>query len=381
MKNNKYYKYQLGIIVLSGIVESIIAILQRFSFLESNHSLFSVTGTFANPGPLGGFLAICLVVSVGLYIGRNSFGLIGTLVCLIIFVGLLLTDSRAGWIAAMSGILFLLKNKIHLSWKRKCMLSMVLLFVCVVMYLHKKVSADGRLLIWYCTMVMIADKAFLGYGSNGWIANYMYYQAKFFEEHPNSDYAMVADNAAYPYNEFLWIWTEYGIIGLVLVVGLIYWGIAYKSHNRYAYTFRATLVCFTVFACFSYPFHLLLSDTPQRMDIAAQNSFMNDPPEKALEVMEEAAKIIPTCELFCDMGDTYRKLNQYKKAEQCYQLATNMIPSRITPKYKLFVLYKDSGDSLSAVKIANEIMTMKIKIEGSHALKMKGLVRMYLLEH
>lgn len=117
------------------------------------------------------------------------------------------------------------------------------------------------------------------------------------------------------------------------------------------------------------------------MDIAAQNSFMNDPPEKALEVMEEAAKIIPTCELFCDMGDTYRKLNQYKKAEQCYQLATNMIPSRITPKYKLFVLYKDSGDSLSAVKIANEIMTMKIKIEGSHALKMKGLVRMYLLEH
>ena len=205
MKNNKYYKYQLGIIVLSGIVESIIAILQRFSFLESNHSLFSVTGTFANPGPLGGFLAICLVVSVGLYIGRNSFGLIGTLVCLIIFVGLLLTDSRAGWIAAMSGILFLLKNKVHLSWKRKCMLSMVLLFVCVVMYLHKKVSADGRLLIWYCTMDMIADKPFLGYGSNGWIANYMYYQAKFFEEHPNSDYAMVADNAAYPYNEFLWI--------------------------------------------------------------------------------------------------------------------------------------------------------------------------------
>lgn len=367
--------------MLSGIVESIIAILQRFSFLESNHSLFSVTGTFANPGPLGGFLAICLVVSVGLYIGRNSFGLIGTLVCLIISVGLLLTDSRAGWIAAMSGILFLLKNKIHLSWKCKCMLSMILLFVCVVMYLHKKASADGRLLIWYCTMDMIADKPFLGYGSNGWIANYMYYQAKFFEEHPNSDYAMVADNAAYPYNEFLWIWTEYGIIGLALVVGLICWGVTFESNYKYAYTFKATLVCFTVFACFSYPLHLFLSDTPQRMDIAAQNSFMNDSPEKALEVMEETAKIIPTCELFCDMGDTYRKLYQYKEAEQCYKLAVNMIPSRITPKYKLFVLYKDSGDSLSAVKIANEIMTMKIKIEGSHALKMKGLVRMYLLEH
>ena len=116
------------------------------------------------------------------------------------------------------------------------------------------------------------------------------------------------------------------------------------------------------------------------MDIIAQNSFMNDSPEKALEVLEETAKIIPTCELFCDMGDTYRKLNQYKKAEQSYRLAGNMIPSRITPKYKLFVLYKDSGDSLSAVKIANEIMAMKIKVEGSHALKMKGVVRMFLSE-
>lgn len=66
-----------------------------------------MTGTFAKPSPLGGFLAICLVVSVGLYIGRNSFGLIGTLVCLIIFVGLLLTDSRAGWIAATTNVYYL----------------------------------------------------------------------------------------------------------------------------------------------------------------------------------------------------------------------------------------------------------------------------------
>ena len=158
--------------MLSGIVESIIAILQRFSFLESNHSLFSVTGTFANPGPLGGFLAICLVAGIGLSITRNSFRFIGAFVCLIILVGLLLTDSRAGWIAAMSGILFLSRNKIHLSWRCKSMLSMILLFVCLTMYLHKKASADGRLLIWYCTMDMIADKPFLGYGSNGWIANY-----------------------------------------------------------------------------------------------------------------------------------------------------------------------------------------------------------------
>lgn len=378
MKSNKYPKYLLGIIALSGVGESVIAILQRFSILESNHSLFSVTGTFANPGSLGGFLAMCLIAGAGLCINRNNVRLIGLFACLIISVGLLLSDSRAGWLATIGGILFLLGSKVRLSWKSGSIITLILLFVCLALYFHKKASADGRLLIWHCTMDMIADKPLLGYGSNGWIANYMYYQARFLERNPDSDYAMVADNAAYPYNEFLWIWAEYGIIGLVSVLGLVYWGITYKSNNKYANTFKAILLCFVVFACFSYPLHLFLSGTPQKMDIIAQNSFMNDSPEKALEVMEETAKIIPTCELFCDMGDTYRKLNQYEKAERSYRLAGNMIPSRITPKYKLFVLYKDSGDSLSAVKIAKEIMEMKIKVEGSHALKMKGVVRMFL---
>ena len=44
--------------------ESVLGILQIVGMAESNNYLFSCTGTFNNPGPFGGFLAIGLCVSL-----------------------------------------------------------------------------------------------------------------------------------------------------------------------------------------------------------------------------------------------------------------------------------------------------------------------------
>ena len=45
-------------IILSGLVETIWGMMQLYDFLPSQHSLFKITGTFFNPGPYAGYLAI-----------------------------------------------------------------------------------------------------------------------------------------------------------------------------------------------------------------------------------------------------------------------------------------------------------------------------------
>ena len=50
----------------------------------------------------------------------------------------------------------------------------------------KKDSADGRLLVWICSMNMIKDNLLLGWGIGGFEAHYMDYQASYFERNPNS---------------------------------------------------------------------------------------------------------------------------------------------------------------------------------------------------
>ena len=39
-----------------------------------------------------------------------------------------------------------------------------------------------------------------------------------------------------------------------------------------------------------------------------------------------------------------------------------MVPTRIRPKYNLWELYKDIGQSEKAIEIANDILAMKLKI-------------------
>ena len=54
----------LYIVCIWGITEVIISTLQKVNYLESNHHDFGITGTFGNPGPLGGLLAVCWIVSI-----------------------------------------------------------------------------------------------------------------------------------------------------------------------------------------------------------------------------------------------------------------------------------------------------------------------------
>ncbi|MCD8186605.1 MAG: hypothetical protein LUD68_09270, partial [Rikenellaceae bacterium] len=101
-------KFQvLVFLVLSGSIQSLIALRQWFGWFGSNHAYFEITGSFGNPGQLGGYLAVCVVVCGGLFVqvkGSLKFRFTVLTAAVLIGLALLLFGSRAGWMAAAAGM-------------------------------------------------------------------------------------------------------------------------------------------------------------------------------------------------------------------------------------------------------------------------------------
>ena len=181
--------------------------------------------------------------------------------------------SRAAWLAAACSILYMFasKGKISEFWhmltrtgRRKWLLYLVIavtaLTVTSGLYLMKKGSANGRVLIWKVTLNSIKKQPLLGYGIEKFKAYYMEDQAGYFKGHPVAPETVVAADNIYAFNEPLRITYETGLIGLALVL-LVIWSASrndlssYQNQDSENLTFlsRAGLLSVLIFGLFSYP--------------------------------------------------------------------------------------------------------------------------------
>lgn len=90
--------------VLSAVVQALVALMQYAGALPSLHPDFAATGTFGNPGPLGGYLAIGLAtlwprVASGSGLNKWQRSALAASALLLV-AGLAVADSRAAWLAA-----------------------------------------------------------------------------------------------------------------------------------------------------------------------------------------------------------------------------------------------------------------------------------------
>lgn len=257
-----------AMIVILCFLQAGYGILQFCNILPPSSATYKVTGSFDNPAGFAGSLCAGLPFTVYFLLDTNikSIRWSGWFAMLIISIGILMSESRTGLlcIAIVSIVHFVYYNvkKLH---GRKAIIgfcfslilflaSAILLFNAI--YQWKKNSADGRLLIWKCTWEMIKDKPITGHGIGAFEAHYMDYQAKYFEEHPNSQFTMLADNVKHPFNEFLSIGVQFGVIGwgclLALAIFLVY---CYRRHpSQEGFVSLLALVSVAVFSSFSYPF-------------------------------------------------------------------------------------------------------------------------------
>lgn len=225
-----------------------------------------MTGDFANSGPYGGFLAVCIAVvfaaawrwrdSVNLY-DRILFWLSSVSGCLGIVV-LPASMSRAGLIAlAVSGVVFALTKteiKSYLRSHKWLPLSVVAVSLAIGAgaFCLKKDSALGRFHIWEMELRAIADKPLTGHGYGNALGSYGDAQAEYFEgEERGQERVRIAGCPEYAFNEYLRLGMEFGILGLLLSVAVIVLGTMMLCHSDSSLTFG--LVAWGTFAMASYP--------------------------------------------------------------------------------------------------------------------------------
>ncbi len=82
---------------------------------------------------------------------------------------------------------------------------------------------------------------------------------------------------------------------------------------------------------------------------------------------------------FVLMGNNYKDMGFYRKAEESYQYAYSMMPNRLYPIYQLMKLYRDTSHHSLARKMAGRILQMKPKVESPATNEMVEQARELLL--
>lgn len=256
------------VIALSGTMEATLSLLQLMGVAQSHHAVFRLTGTFYNPGPLGGYLAACDAVTIAYFIKHQLYKsdakpiskcFLGTAI-LLISVVLPATFSRTAWIALIAALIYIalicddVRNFINKN-KRKVLIICLMAFVLIVsVFVKKSVSASGRFLVWKISAIAIAEKPLTGH-SNFDVA-YRDASEKYFSQKNWSESEFwAADYVDNSFNEYLFIAIKYGIpTALLLVVLLVTAFLIANKQNRH--DFAAGIISIAVFAIASYPLHI-----------------------------------------------------------------------------------------------------------------------------
>lgn len=246
-----------AVILMCAFSQAVYGMLQWWGICYPNNG-FRLTGSFDNPAGIASALAFSIPFGLFLLEDKRKAVRIFTGIALLgIGMAIVCSESRAGMLAAAVIVGVYALGKLRKGKK----ILMTGLFIglaalTVVLYHFKKDSADGRLLIWQCTWEMIKDKPLLGYGAGGFEANYMNYQARYFREHTDSKYILLADDVKRPFNEYLRVIVDYGIIGSVLLLLVILGVVKLWLNHREGSSWIAllSLIGIAVFSLFSYPF-------------------------------------------------------------------------------------------------------------------------------
>lgn len=286
------------VVLAAGIAECWLGLRQLYGFAASNHSIYKLTGSFFNPGPYSGYLAVLLPLSLywmlklspevngfsfrqlrhTLRSGEKIFQTVLFGVSVLCFCGIIMIlpagMSRSAWIASCAGSGLVLGRHYRLTEKLRhyyhahrkrvyiygTIAAILLAGIGTGMYLLKKGSADGRMLMWKVSAKAIAENPWTGAGAGHFAGIFGQAQAAYFACGQGSEQEeLVAGSPEYGFNEYLQIGVEHGLLGLLLglaIAGTAFWQAAQASHTG-TNAVIGSLAALSVFALFSYPFRVM----------------------------------------------------------------------------------------------------------------------------
>lgn len=259
--------------------ESFLGLLQIIGVVGSNNYLFLCTGTFDNPGPLGGFLAVGICCSLTEIIAINQHKeakpcstlerlILGVSYVTVIICAIILpsTQSRAALLSIMvSMALYCIMFPKILFWiKSHWFSSLTIVFILLSFVLvFKRPSMNGRLITYKIELMTLKRNGFKGVGMGHFSSAYGETQRNYFSKtislqdgelrYRESDKERIyADNPKVGFNDYLQLGIEFGAGPLILFITLVVLILFRLYGLRPAYCYG--MISMLVFAVFSYPF-------------------------------------------------------------------------------------------------------------------------------
>lgn len=401
------------------------------------HVLYSLTGHFQNPGPFGGFVAmlisICLsqiLMTEGKTAWQRWIKWLSAAATAMGFVVLPASMSRAGWLglAVSMGMLAIRNPRINTWFLGKPFRTggtlTVLAIVGVGGFLLKRDSALGRIHVWHMELLAMLKAPFTGTGTSRFAWAYGETQANYFSAAERSLWEIrVAGCPEYAFNEYLKAGVEWGIVGLLLFLGLTLFVclILVRKNNPLGYG----AIALAVFAFFSYPMSLwqfqlwaglfmaaALGEVPGRYGwvsycvflvaacvvwLTGKNKtstpdyrtlyqqgyalFQAGEYEKALPLLQDGAA------LSCDpmfhniMGRCHEALGYYQEAENEYIHAHYMVPCRLYPLVLLQEFYLSQGERKKAELILEAIRRIPVNPRNKNMQSLRERAENNLIIH
>lgn len=270
-----------GIVAL-GFVEVVWGMRQLYGWSGSNHTIYRLTGSFYNPGPYSGFLAaifpLALDKALNLLLLKNDaanrlksllYGFAGCTVFLILTV-LPAGMSRTAWLGVIAAGAWVVwrrfdgKTVFKRIWKlhRGKVIAGALISVFGLaalgtgIFLLKKDSANGRLFMWQTTWRAIQEEPVKGSGLGSFAGTYARAQEAYFRSGQASETEkLVAGSPEYAFNEYLQLWKEEGVTGLILFL-LLTGGSFLQSLKNGRTGISGGIMALAIFAFASYPLQL-----------------------------------------------------------------------------------------------------------------------------
>lgn len=462
--SDRLQKLSICVILFMVVVECAVGLLQTFDIAPSCNDTFRMTGTFKNPGPFGGFVAVGLAIVVVMLdrsrVGKKSEALFGKIILLLVLsLGVIVLPasmSRAAWLALFVSLSLyaLIEKKLWNNLKKRpCLLYALLLGILILSFVAftiKQDSALGRLHIWNIECRAIANGPMLGYGRDTFLGVYGDTQANYFSCCYRPDWTYrVAGAPEYAFNEYLKIGVEYGIPIMILFVSLLLFLICSLLKQRSPIAYGT--IAFSVFAFFSYPLSLwqfrlvlsfaVISAIPNGgrawrllslffiIILATYASVVFIPSEikkksneyrwqniekqarhqgyscdalneyktmfdelkgnarfiyaygmalrkhhrffESNKVLKYGTKHSADPMFYNAIGDNYKDLGKYDKAEESYIHAHNMVPDRLYPLVLQMELYVSMEDYDRAKEIGNMALKMPINVQNMPMRKLR----------
>ena len=268
------------VLIILGGMEAVWGLRQIYGLAVSNHSLYALTGSFYNPGPYSGYLAmifpLCLYEWLNLkertertWAEQGKY-YIALGVMLLILCVLPAGMSRSAWIAAAISGTWVYGMRV--SWgsrlkeferkyKKRLVLvciagSVIIIVAGYALFQLKATSANGRLFMWKISSMAIAESPVIGHGTGNFVSAYGRAQENYFANGEFSETEeLVAGSPEYAFNEYLQVAVEYGI-PFLLVVSLVIVFCLWRGSSEGRIGICGGVISFLVFSFSSYPMQI-----------------------------------------------------------------------------------------------------------------------------